>query len=141
MKKLTLMLCALTFIISSCSSDDDSSSGQDPIIGTWNLHQRFTNDVEEVLTSCQKQETFTFSSDGSAQYEYYEINNENCVLEESFTATWSNEGNNNYDLTAFGETSTQNINFEGNTFYYEFTDSDDDIDPVFNTIREVYIKN
>lgn len=140
MKKLGLFLFTLTIVFSSCSSDDDSGS-QDPIIGTWNLHQRFVNDVEEVLNSCQMQETFTFSANGSVMYEYYEDNNGNCDLEEAFTGTWSNEGSSNYNLTAFGESSVQNLTFEANTFYYEFTDSDGGVDPVINTIREVYIRN
>ena len=139
MKKLSLLLCALSIIFSSCSSDDDSGS-QDPIVGTWTFHQFFEDGVQQSITACEMQETFTFSSNGTTFYEFYEDTQGACELEESINGTWSSEGN-VYTLTVAGESSSEEITFEGNTFYFEYTEFPDPTDPVPVTYREVYIRN
>lgn len=135
MKKAVLFLSFLTLIFTSCSSDDDSSSQQDPIIGTWKYHKAFVNGVEQTLTDCEKQETFVFKSNDTVDYKYYEEEvSGNCLLEEDASGTWSNNGNNLYALDfGFGPT-TQALTFENDTFYFDDVYEGD-------TYREVYIRN
>jgi hypothetical protein len=140
MKKLILFLSVLVLVVTSCSRNDDSGS-QDSIIGTWTHHKLFINGVEESLTSCEMQETFTFSGNGTVSYKYYEVIQGNCELEESTSGSWTNEGNSIYKLTIEGESSSQELTFENNTFYFEFSDVINPLDPVFATYREVYIRN
>lgn len=135
MKKAVLFFSIFTVIFTSCNSDDDGSSQQDPIIGTWKYHKTFVNGMEQILTDCEKQETFIFMSNNTVEYEYYEEDeSDNCLLEENASGTWSNNGNNEYALDfGFGPTS-RTLTFENNTFYY------DDVFEDF-TFRDVYIRN
>ena len=135
MKKLILLFSVAAFLFTSCNSDDDSSSSQDPLIGTWTYYKTFTNGNEEVLSVCEKQEMFTFNSNGSVDYEYYEEDAlGNCLLEEDISGTWTNESNSMYALDFGDGPSTQTLSFENNTFYYDDIDGSD-------TYREVYIRN
>lgn len=137
MKKLVLLLSVFALVFISCSSDDDSSS-QDPLIGTWKYHNYIVNGVEDTPTDCEMQETFVFSSDGTFDYTYYEEDFEdNCVLEESISGTWTNDGNEIYTQNIEGESYSQELGFEGNTFYYEDVYT---FEGVTYTEREVYIK-
>ena len=140
MKNLILLLSIFMFVFTSCNSDDDAGS-QDPIIGTWTYHKLIIDDVEEPLSACEMQETFIFSSDGTVYYEYFEIIAGNCELEESVTGTWSNNGNGNYTNVVEGSSSSQDVSFEGNTFYFEYSDALNPLDPVLVVHREVFIKN
>ena len=140
MKKLILCLSVFVLVFTSCSSDDDSDS-QDSIIGTWTFHKSFIDDVEQTLTSCEMQETFTFNSDGTVSYKYYEVIQDICELEESTSGLWANDGNSIYTLTIEGENSSQEITFEANTFYFENADAIDPLDPVLVTSRQVFIRN
>lgn len=143
MKRLILLLSIIALVFTSCGSDDDGGSSQDPIIGTWKYHKYFENGVEQTVTVCEKQETFVFNSNGTFEYAYYEEDiDDNCVLEESFSGTWSNDGNGMYTQYIGGDAYSRQITFENNTFYYEDVydfgtpnDTSDDI-----TDKEVYIK-
>jgi len=142
MKKLILFLSVFVLLCTSCNSDDDSGSqNQDPIIGTWTHYKLFIDGVEESLTNCEMQETFIFNSNGNVSYKYYEVIQGVCELEESTSGSWANEGNNIYTLTIEGGSSSQELTFENNTFYFEFADVIDPLDPVFATYRDVYIRN
>ena len=140
MKKAILLLSTLALFLTSCNSDDDSGN-QDIIIGTWTYHQLFVNGVGQNLTDCEMQETFIFAADGTVFYEYYEEDQGACVLEEDVSGTWTNDGDSIYTLTVDGESSSEELTFEGNTFYFEYTEAVDPLDPVLVTFREVYIKN
>ena len=140
MKKLILCLSVFALMFTSCGNDDDTGF-QDSIIGTWTYHKLFIDDVEQVLTSCEKQEIFTFKIDGTVSYKYYEVIQGICELEESASGTWSNDGNNTYTFTVEGNSSSEALTFVNNTFYYEYSDLIDPFDPVFATYREVYIRN
>lgn len=140
MKKLILFLSVFTLVFSSCGNDDDSSS-QDQIIGTWTFHKLFIDDIEQSLTSCQMQETFNFKSNGTVSYKYFEVIQGVCELEESNSGTWSNDGNSIYTLKIEGNNSSEELTFVANTFYFEHSDAIDPLDPVFATYKEVYIRN
>ncbi|MGJ8591674.1 MAG: lipocalin family protein [Aquaticitalea sp.] len=136
MKKITLLLCALTFVFTSCNNDDDdSTSTLDPIIGTWTYHKSFYNGVEVSLTDCEKRETFLFMADGVVDYKYYENDTSgNCLLEEDASGTWTNNENNVYAIDFGSGPSANTLTFENNTFYYDDVYVDD-------TYREVFIRN
>ena len=63
MKKVLLFLTICTLIFTACS--DDNSQPTDSLIGTWSLHQRFENGIEENLTDCVKKSTTTLNENGS----------------------------------------------------------------------------
>ncbi|HNU58464.1 MAG TPA: lipocalin family protein [Aquaticitalea sp.] len=125
----------LTLIFTSCSNDDDSSSQQDPVIGTWKYYKYYANSVEIPLSECEKQKTIVFRSDNTLDFEFYEENESGtCVLVLELEGTWSNEGGNVYAMD-FGEgPSNQVLTFESNTFYIEDVIED-------TTYRVVYKRN
>ena len=142
MKKLILFLSVFALVFTSCSSDDDSGSGQDPFIGTWKYFKYIQNGVEQTLDSCDIEETLVVAANGDYMASfYYEIDG-NCELDEAVSGTWQNVGNSSYALTIEGFTYTEQVTFEGNTFYYDYIDDngtpDDTSDDI--TEREVYIK-
>lgn len=141
MKKL-LLLCVIALTVISCPSDDDSSpAGENPIVGTWKFFKAFENGVEETLDLCETEETLIYSANGDFSAELYDDFNTTgtCELEETVTGTWSNTGN-LYSITAEGETNAEEVTFEGNTFFIEFTETSSDTDPTPVTYKEVYIK-
>ena len=142
MKKLILCLSALAFVLTSCSSDDDSSSSQDPLIGTWKVFKYFENGVEVPLEPCENEETLVFSANGDLSITDYIDNAGACEIDEAASGTWTNISSGSYSTTIFGDTFTVEITFEGNTFYIE--DNDDNgtpTDPSDDIVyRDVYMK-
>ena len=142
MKKLILCLSALAFVLTSCSSDDDSSSSQDPLIGTWKVFKYFENGVEVPLEPCENEETLVFTANGDLSITDYIDNAGTCEIDEAAAGTWTNLSSGSYSTTILGETFTVEITFEGNTFYIE--DNDDNgtpTDPSDDIVyRDVYIR-
>lgn len=142
MKKLILCLSALAFVFTSCSSDDDSSSSQDPLIGTWKVFKYFENGVEVPLEPCENEETLVFSANGDLSITDYIDNAGACEIDVATSGTWTNISSGSYSTTIFGDTFTVEITFEGNTFYIE--DNDDNgtpTDPSDDIVyRDVYMK-
>lgn len=120
MKKLSLLLCALTIVFSSCSSDDDSGSQdpqQDIVVGTWKLSMELVDGVEQPLLPCDLEETLLFNSNNTYTETYYEEDaNSNCVVDESFSGTWENTGNGSYSLIDGGDTDPFTVS--GNTLTF-----------------------
>ncbi|MHA7055598.1 lipocalin-like domain-containing protein [Aquimarina sp. M1] len=139
MKKLILLLTVSFSILAiSCSNDDDGN--QDPIIGSWKLSQEFENG--ELITSdpCDLEGVVIFSEDGSLRSEFYEENGDgNCELAPDGvdTGTWINSGDNVYSFTVDGDTSEEEINFSGNTFSIEYSDT---FDGQTTEYRDVFVK-
>jgi len=142
MKKLILCLSVFALVFTSCSSDDDSSPSQDPLIGTWNYYKYFENEVELPLEPCESEETIVFSANGDLSFTDYIDNAGACEIDEATTGTWANLGSGSYSITIFGFTSTEDITFEGNTFYFEYTDDNGTpTDPSDDIVyRDVYIR-
>lgn len=135
MKKLGLLLIAVAFIFTSCNNDDDSSS-QDPLIGSWNYFKYFENGVEQPLFPCEAEGTLVVSANGTYVFTYFTENVDgDCVQDGDVeVGTWENIGNGNYIMGFEGAQITQQIFFEGNTFYFENVDGE-------ITYRDVYIRN
>nr|WP_321221521.1 lipocalin family protein [uncultured Psychroserpens sp.] len=142
MKKLILFLSVFALVFTSCSSDDDASSNQDPFIGTWKYFKYIENGVEQPLDPCDTDETLIVTSDGQYVANFYAEVNGNCELDETLTGTWENAGGNLYVFNYDGFTDTDQLNFEGNTFYLEYIydngTPDDTSDDIIE--RDVYIK-
>ena len=139
MKKIILLLCVSVFILTSCSSDDDNEDlSQDQLIGTWTYFQSFEDGVEIILTDCEKQETQEFSSNGDFTITFYDDFDGPCEEDFVLSGTWSNSGNNLYTIEALGQTISQELVFEGDTYSVTETDTDGGETIVY---REVYIRN
>ena len=95
------------------------------------------------LTSCEKEETLIFNSNGTFEYIYFDEDMDgNCLLDESISSTWSNDGDGFYTQYIENDVATKEIIFENNTFYFEdYYDNetpDDTSDDM--TFKDVFIK-
>ncbi|WP_452230415.1 MULTISPECIES: hypothetical protein [unclassified Lacinutrix] len=140
MKKLILLFSVVAFTFSSCGSDDDGGSTPvgDPFVANWQYYKYFEDGVEVALEPCEGEETFQVLANGTVVFTSYEEDlNGNCQLDEVVSGTWSNGASGFYYITLDGDTETWEVQFDGNTFYYEET--------IFNgsttiVTREVFIK-
>ncbi|WP_225035384.1 lipocalin family protein [Winogradskyella sp. SM1960] len=143
MKKVFLLLSVFALVFASCSSNNDDDASIDPIVGTWKYHKYFENGVEQTVTDCEKEETLIFNSNGTFEYIYFDEDMDgNCLLDESISSTWSNDGDGFYTQYIENDVATKEIIFENNTFYFEdFYDNetpDDTSDDM--TFKDVFIK-
>lgn len=138
MRKLILLLSVFTLVFTSCNNDDDNDSSQELLIGTWTYSQSFEDGIEIALSDCEKQETQVFSADGTFMITQYDDFNGPCELDGTFSGTWVNAGNGVYTVTALGQTFSQAITFEANTYSVVVTEMDNGV-----TIEyiDVYIRN
>ncbi|WP_299121778.1 lipocalin family protein [uncultured Winogradskyella sp.] len=137
--KQLLLLCVVGLTAMACPNDDgEDPTSENPIVGTWRFLESFENGVVEELEPCDTEGDLIFAENGNFSGEYYVDDNEDgiCELEEMDTGSWSNTGN-LYTITIGGESETQEITFEGNTFFFEETDVEDG---VTITYRDVFIK-
>lgn len=132
MKKTILFLAVFTLVLISCSKDNNLPP--DSLVGTWNLYQRFENNVEQTLTDCDRRDVFQVNADGTVVTSDFDDLAGPCILDEMTAGTWENRGNNMYALTFSGSTETREISFENNTFSFEDVDGN-------TTIRDVFIRN
>ena len=126
MKKLVLLLSVFALVLTSCSSDDDNSNdlSQELLIGTWTYFKAFEDGVEIVLSDCEKQETQVFNTDGTFTITEYDDFDGPCTLDGTFSGTWVNSGNGIYTVTAFGQTFSQAITFDSDTYSAVYTEDD-----------------
>ncbi|GEQ87092.1 hypothetical protein ULMS_26000 [Patiriisocius marinistellae] len=96
MKHLFYFLLASTLVFTSCNKDDDgdtndTSSNEASIIGTWKLASITDNGVPEVLDSCDLEDFYTYSSNGSGvnNYNY----GDNCEISDTDNFTYTINGN------------------------------------------------
>jgi hypothetical protein len=116
MKKTILLLCVLALLFSSCNKDDDNGPSQDLLIGTWKYSNAFEDGVEISLSDCEKSETQIFNADGTFTVTIFDDFDGPCIEDFTFSGTWSNSGNSIYTVTALGETFSQAISFQDNTY-------------------------
>ncbi len=122
MKKLFLLFISLT-VLTACSNDDDTSE-EDPILGTWFIVE--VNNIPNsdfTLSECNKNSTMTFNVDGTATSIFHAQIEENCMAGTPTTSTWNNESG-IYTITipipelqGFN-TLTGTIEFTSNTFIF-----------------------
>ncbi len=95
MKKMKLFFGILISLVifSSCSSDDDSNSNLNPIVGTWkgikevDVCSTGSEDISN-FDSCRQTGRLTFSENGTLNFTQYELINGNCELADTDTGTW-----------------------------------------------------
>ena len=127
MKKLLLLLSVFALVLTSCSNDDDddnNDSSQELLIGTWTYYKAFEDGVEIVLSDCEKQETQVFNTDGTFSITEFDDFDGPCVPDGTFSGTWVNSGNGIYTVTAFGQTFSQAITFDGDTYSVVYIEDD-----------------
>lgn len=133
MKKVIFLLSVFSLILTSCSTDDDNGSSQDPFIGTWKFSQSFENGVEQALRACADLETIVISSNGTFTATGYDDFGDGCELDFSQSGTWENSGSGMYAITEDDETFIIQVGFEGNTMYFEEIDEG-------VTYKDVYVR-
>jgi hypothetical protein len=66
MKKLKLLFAILIgFLIFSCSSNDDSESNSDIIIGKWRMIEKYESNIQVELETCEPHFYTEYKSDKS----------------------------------------------------------------------------
>ena len=80
-------------IFSSCSSDDDSNSNLNPIVGTWKGIKEVdvcSTGSEDIFDfdSCEQTGRLAFSKNGTLNFTRYELINGNCELSVTNSGTW-----------------------------------------------------
>jgi hypothetical protein len=101
MKKLFIIMLSVTLLI-SCSSDD-SAKIEGNILGTWFLVE--TNNIPDyTVDECTGQSNITFMADNTADSEFYNEVEGNCVSSAD-NGTWSSSDNSQYtfELPGLGE--------------------------------------
>jgi len=154
MKKLKnlLFVFASILVLLSCSNDDDGSSTDNAIVGTWEITEINFNSQEDgiVVTDqtfstdvCNAPFFFTFESGGDLSLSNVELEFEIdfddepiliCQVDNGvLPGNWSNISGNNYVITVENEPSQAEITFSNNNttieiiVIEEFTDDIDDI--------------
>ena len=138
MKKLILLFTVISLILTSCTSDDSTSS-QDKLIGFWTSFQSFYNGSEIILDECDKMDSILVNSDGTFTEAFFYDNNGTCVSDATDNGLWVNRGNSIYEITYDAGTIDEDvllvtITFSNNSFTVETTDGTD-------TYTEVYIRS
>lgn len=120
MKKVIVMtaLCVGT-VFTSCSKNDDGPE-QDPIIGTWLLVESSKVEdgqtLQDELSDCEKKSGPSFMSDGTFESNSYDLEGDECILDDATQGKWENLGDGVYQSEHGGSTFEQKIVFSGNTF-------------------------
>lgn len=107
MKKILVLTIAM-FSLLACSSDDENNL--DPIVGTW---YKFSEEGIEA-SDCEKKSSVTFKENGTFNSVSYESIDDECIIEDEFSATWTNKGNGVYSRINNGESSDSSITFSDN---------------------------
>jgi len=99
MKKIFLLFFSLA-LLTSCSNDDDKNSGDDKILGKWFVAEiNNSGPLNLSASDCNQRSFIDFKADGNADSAFYTENGGECILEDSDTSAWSNEGNSRYKFT------------------------------------------
>ena len=131
-----ILLLIVSFIIISCSSNDNTIS-EDKIIGTWNLHKQTKNDVDDPQSDCEKESSLVYRKDNTYTETIVRngFNGGDCRTVEVRNGNWENKGDGFYYKELDNSTANDNSNyiFEGNNiFYVQYT--------LTNTTYKVYYK-
>jgi len=116
MKKFLILLLSIT-LFTACSDDDDATSVEGDIVGTWILVDA-NNIPGYSINECTGQSTITFNADNSASSEFFSGTAEACDSN-SETGNWSNSSDSQYTLQVpqLGEV-PGNVEFNGDRFTF-----------------------
>jgi hypothetical protein len=107
MKKIALLIIAISISLTSCNKDDEGGSSSDKIIGSWGQYKEtyIEYDGAEVLDESYEvyYEVVTYKSDGTVKIENSQIG--------TYSGTWKSLGGDLYEFSAFGFTLNQRVEF------------------------------
>jgi hypothetical protein len=137
MKKLNLLFAILIgFLLVSCSSNDDSESNSDIIIGKWRTIEKYESNVQVELETCEPHFYTEYKSDKSITADRILSNEfpEECgFVSTEFGWNWTNLGNNQYRIRYMEEQGTIiTVYKEGENLVIESADG------ITKTIREPF---
>lgn len=118
-KHLILLLVAGLFAFTSCSDDDDETSTENTVIGTWTLVE--INPTFWDLEACPDKPVITFNEDGTADMTMYSEDT-NCEPQQE-EGEWSHNSGSQYTINVapFGSL-TGTVTFESqNRFTFTTT--------------------
>ena len=98
MKKLLILLFAISLVI-ACSDDDDANTDDGmEIVGKWFLIDLRTSVAQNTLSTCNQNSFIQFNADNSASSEFYEENETECELESNNDGIWAYLGDGRYEF-------------------------------------------
>ena len=93
MKKLIFLLGITITLLQSCSSGDSTNNNaptdQSNLLYKWNLNKWLLNDVNQTLSTCDKQKYIQFNSDGTFERKDFYLSGSSCLLEGFDSGTYS----------------------------------------------------
>ena len=97
--KLTFGILLALMVFSSCSSNDDSNSSSNSIVGIWKPVKEVevcSTGSEQVYdySSCEQNGRTTFSENGTFNITEFDLNNGNCEEYYNSSGTWELNGDN-----------------------------------------------
>ena len=107
--KIKKLLCGILIgllILSSCSSDDDSDSNTDIVIGKWRAIEKYESGMQVELSVCLPHLYTEFRSDKSINGGKIITDDfpEECgIIDFELGWNWNNLGNNQYRIRYFEE--------------------------------------
>ncbi|MCM4154503.1 lipocalin family protein [Gramella sp. AN32] len=111
MKKIFLLLVSLS-VLTSCSDDDDSSKDGN-IVGTWFLVEA-NNAPGYTIDDCTSQSNITFNADNTATSEFYANTESGCDFDPG-SGGWSKDGNQyTFAIPLYGDV-TGTVTFNSDT--------------------------
>lgn len=113
-KHLILLLVAGLFSMTSCSSDDEGTTEERTVIGTWTMVSM--NPAVIDLEECPDKPLITFQDDGNAEWTFY--TQENNCQGSTDTGTWNQNSATEYTINIpnFGEL-TGTVNFSSASMF------------------------
>ena len=115
LKKSILALLSFLIIFSCSSSNDETTTETQPdLVNKWSLTVWRLNNINQTLTSCDKQGYIQFNSNGTFERKDYNFSNGNCTLEGNDNGTYKYNSSNHKvtlnfsDLTNGAQTETLN---------------------------------
>jgi len=103
MKKLILLLAAVTITFNACNSDDAIPevipSEEDFFIGIWTQSRTTLNGQDQPIDDCVRQSMFIINPDGTFIESAYSMNADGeCELDFEDPGTWESLSNNIYRI-------------------------------------------
>ncbi len=93
-KHLILLFAAGLFAFTSCSDDDDGTSTNNTVVGTWTLVEMNPDIVG--LDACSEKPVINFKDNGDAEWTFYDSEN-NCQASTD-TGQWEQNSGTQYTM-------------------------------------------
>jgi hypothetical protein len=128
MKKIVLLIIAISICLTSCNKDDEGGSSDGNIIGKWGLYKDVNvtdNIITEEYDINDPENQMTFKSNGVLEV-YFSDENYNII--DTWTGSWKHIGGTKYELNLLF-TIVSDIEFiNNNEFRIKYVDLFDESD-------------